>query len=148
LEKYEETKQVVHGVRPASAARQNRQQALQFFQILLIQAAIVSLLSILGLTNSLVTAYSILLGGLLYLLPNIFFVTRVLLSRHHSEPKQIVANVYMSQLGKMLLVVVLCIATFKMVQPLSPFSLFGSYILMQISGLYLQFRMNQRFLKL
>lgn len=138
----------MHGVRSASTGNQSRQLALQFFQILFIQTAILSLLSMLGLINSLVTAYSILLGGLLYLLPNIFFMARVLLNRNDSEPKQIVASVYMSQLGKMLLVVVLCIAIFKMVQPLSPFSLFGSYILMQISGLYLQFRMNQRFLKL
>ncbi len=108
----------------------------------------VSLLSILGLLNSLVTAYSILLGGMLYLLPNIYFTARALLGKQLHEPKQILARIYVSELGKMLLAVALFSVTFMLVHPLSPFSLFGTYILLQISGWYLQFGLNNRFQKL
>ncbi|WP_151704784.1 ATP synthase subunit I [Nitrincola alkalilacustris] len=135
-------------MRSTSADKQNKRLALQFFRILFIQTAMVSLLSILGLLNSLVTAYSILLGGMLYLLPNIYFTARALLGKQLHEPKQILARIYVSELGKMLLAVALFSVTFMLVHPLSPFSLFGTYILLQISGWYLQFGLNNRFQKL
>ncbi|SEG84605.1 ATP synthase I chain [Marinobacterium lutimaris] len=86
---------------------------------------------------------------MLYLLPNLYFTWRVLFSKRPAETaQQVVISLYSSEIGKMVLAAGLFSATFVLVKPLSPFPLFLTFILLQLSGWMLQWRLNNRFLKL
>jgi ATP synthase protein I len=140
------------GVTTAAAVRSGRLQRRSrraFLKIYLIQAGLALAIAAVALLNGPVTAYSALLGGLLYLLPNLYFTWRVLFSRRPAETAQQVAiSVYASEIGKMAFAVGLFSATFILVEPLSPFPLFLTFILLQLSGWMLQMKLNTRFLKL
>lgn len=120
----------------------------RIFKIFLIQAGICVALSAALLAHSLVTAWSALLGGGLYLLPNLYFAHRALTFREKQSAKMALAEMYMSQIWKMSISILAFAAVFILIQPLNPFSLFGTFILMQISGWIAQMNMNKRFLKL
>ncbi len=120
-----------------------------FLRIYLIQFLLLLLVSAGALVLGTVTAYSALLGGLLYLLPNLYFTWRVLYSKRPADTaQQVVISLYASEIGKMLVAALLFSAVFLLVQPLSPFSLFLTFILLQLSGWMLQWRLGNRFLKL
>lgn len=121
-----------------------------FLQIHLLQAGLTLAVALAALLlKGMVAAYSALLGGVLYLLPNLYFTWRVLFSKRPAETAQQVAiSMYGSEIGKMAFAVGLFSATFALVEPLNPFSLFLTFILLQLSGWMLQMRLNNRFLKL
>lgn len=110
-------------------------------RILLVQAILILLVSVACLLLGNVVAYSALLGGLLYLLPNLYFTWRALHNRHADSARRVLVIMYASEIGKMMLAVALFSATFLLVQPLSPFSLFGTFILLQLSGWMLQLKL-------
>lgn len=120
-----------------------------FFRIYLLQMVIILIISAVSLLNGPVAAYSALLGGLLYLVPNLYATWRALLTKRPADSaQQVVISLYASEIGKMVVAIGLFSATFVLVKPLSPFSLFLTFILLQITGWLLQWGMNKRFLKL
>ncbi|GGC10688.1 hypothetical protein GCM10011352_41450 [Marinobacterium zhoushanense] len=120
-----------------------------FLKVYLIQSGLLLAIAAGLLLKSPVESYSALIGGLLYLLPNLYFTWRVLYSKRPAETaQQVVISLYASEIGKMVLAAGLFSATFLLVDPLSPFSLFLTFILLQLSGWMLQWRLNNRFLKL
>lgn len=121
---------------------------MQYFRILLVQLALTCLLALLLMLKDFVTAYSVLIGGLLYLMPAGWFSLRVLVKNTAQTPREILANMYISETGKVLLAVALFSLVFMLVEPLNAGALFVTYILLQVTGWYLQLKLNQRFLKL
>lgn len=132
----------------AGRSKQSRRFAMQYFRILLVQLALTCLLALLLMLKDFVTAYSALIGGLLYLLPAGWFSLRVLVKNTAQTPREILANMYISETGKVLLAVALFSLVFMLVEPLNAGALFVTYILLQVTGWYLQLKLNQRFLKL
>ena len=128
--------------------KHNQRLALNYFRLLLLQLALTSILSVLMMFKDFVTAYSVFLGGLIYLVPAGWFSLKVLVKNSAQTPRQIVANMYVSETGKVLLAVAMFTMVFLMVEPLNASALFVTYILLQITGWYLQLKLNQRFLKL
>lgn len=126
----------------------SRKARSQAFNIILIKAAVCVLLSLVLLLHSPVTAWSALLGGGIYLLPHLYFTHRALTFRQNQSARAALGEMYMSQIWKMGLSALAFAATFILIQPLNPFSLFGTFILMQAVGWFAQMRMNKRFLKL
>ncbi|MDI3324171.1 ATP synthase subunit I [Pontibacterium granulatum] len=120
----------------------------KIFRIFLIQAAIAVFVSGGLLLIDIVTAYSTLLGAALYLIPNLYFANRALKSRPGQSPNTALVELYASEIWKMGISIVAFAAVFILVEPLSPFSLFVTFILMQISGWIAQMNLNNRFLKL
>lgn len=118
------------------------------FKIFLIQAGICVVLSAALLLHSQTMALSALLGGGLYLLPNLYFAHRALTFREKQSAKMALAEMYVSQIWKMGISILAFAAVFILIQPLNPFSLFGTFILMQITGWIAQMKLNKRFLKL
>lgn len=135
-------------VKKSGNSKHNRRFAFQNFRILLIQLSLTCVLGLLMMFKDFVTAYSVFLGGVLYLLPMGWFSLKVLLKNSAQTPRQILANMYVSETGKVLLAVALFSLVFMLVKPLNAGALFVTYILLQMSGWYLQFKLNQRFLKL
>lgn len=120
----------------------------QIFRIYLIQAVIGVVLSAGLLFKDTITAYSALLGAMLYLIPNLYFASRILKSNPGQSANRALAEMYISEIWKMGMSILAFAAVFILVHPLSPFSLFGTFILMQITGWFAQMKLNNRFLKL
>ncbi|PIE25173.1 MAG: hypothetical protein CSA60_01405 [Neptuniibacter caesariensis] len=120
----------------------------RIFRIFLMQAVLCVVLSIALTLHGLETAWSALLGGGLYLLPNLYFAHRALGFREKQSARVALAEMYVSQIWKMGISILAFAAVFILIQPLNPFSLFGTFILMQVTGWLAQMKMNNRFLKL
>ena len=91
--------------------------------------------------------YSAFLGGLIYLLPYAYVARRILVDVEYSASRTL-ADLYIGQIWKMVIGAVCFALVFVLVSPLSPFSLFGTYIAVQALGWYLQMRVDKRFIKL
>lgn len=96
--------------------------------------------------------YSAFFGGVIYLIPHAYVANKLLLKKHEmaniTTAKQTLAELYIGQIWKMVIGAMLFALVFVLVKPLSPFSLFGSYIAMQALGWYLQMKADKRFIKL
>ncbi len=84
------------------------------------------------LTAGQVAAYSALLGGLIYLVPNLYQVKQVFSTSDSNNIRQILRDLYKSEIWKMALTIVLFGVVFSTVKPIEPFSIFGVFILMQL----------------
>ncbi|MEH6823913.1 MAG: ATP synthase subunit I [Motiliproteus sp.] len=81
-----------------------------------------------------VAGYSALLGGLIYLIPFTYQACRVLISRPGAGIRQNIWVLYKSEIWKMALTMAGFGVVFVLVKPIEPFSLFGVFILMQLSA--------------
>lgn len=126
-----------------------RQKTLQN---ILYQLAAIGGITLLVSLKSWEWAYSALLGGLIYLIPYAYVANRILTDTTHTTAEQsanrTLADLYIGQIWKMVIGALLFALVFVLVQPLSPFSLFGTYIAVQALGWYLQMRADKRFIKL
>jgi len=75
-----------------------------------------------------VEAYSVLLGGLLCIIPNIFFSWRVFRDLGSLNPAKAARSLYAGEAGKFLLVVSGFALVFVMVKPLQPGLFFLAFI--------------------
>jgi ATP synthase protein I len=130
---------------PKSKFEQRTQKkVVRIFQI---QIAFTILIAIVAVMFSTAAGYSALLGGLLYLLPNAYFAWRVL-KQQNLTPRGVLADMYIGEIWKMAISIILFAMVFILVQTVSPFPLFLTYILLQILNWYLQMKVDYRFLKL
>ncbi len=120
----------------------------QFNKVFLIQIVCTLLIAGVLLLHSMIAAYSALLGGMLYLIPSYVFTRKALAAQGKETAGKAVRQLYASEIWKMAISVVLFAAVFILIQPLNPFSLFGTYIGLQLAALVVQMRLNNRFLKL
>ena len=79
-----------------------------------------------------VPAYSALLGGLAYILPNAYFVRYAFKESGQETPDTIVYKFYAGEAGKFILTGVIFAICFATVRPLNVILLFVTYILMLI----------------
>lgn len=126
----------------------SRKTRKQIFRIFLLQAVLCVVVATALLLESNVTAWSALLGGGLYILPNLYFAHRALTFRDKQSAGRALAEMYVSQIWKMGISILAFAAVFILIHPLNPFSLFGTFILMQITAWFAQMKLNNRFLKL
>jgi ATP synthase protein I len=127
---------------------QSRNARQQILGVLLIQTIVMLALSAVLLLKGYVVAYSAFLGGLIYLVPNLYVALRTLPHRAGSTAGMVLAQLYAGQIWKMALSVAGFTATFVLVDPISPFSIFGAFILLQLLGMALLMMSRKRFLKL
>lgn len=130
--------------------KQNRSQGVhtkkvrqRIFSIYRNQALVLLLLAVglyIGLGRT--VAISSVAGGLVYLIPNLYFAQRALKHSPGATARRVLAEMYISEIWKMVLTAVLFAAVFVLVKPLSPFSLFGTYILLQLIGSVWQARLR------
>lgn len=103
---------------------------IYLFQVILVAIVATSLFFLQGKVESL----SVVAAGLIYLIPNLYFTQRALKHDPGATAGRVLAQMYMSEIWKMVLTAVLFGAAFVLIKPISAFSLFGTYILMQIIG--------------
>lgn len=121
----------------------------QFKKVFLIQLVSMVVIAGVSLLHSVSTAYSSLCGGVIFLLPSYAFTYRALMVRQvRNTPGAVITQLYTSEIWKMGLSIALFSAVFILIQPLNPFSLFGTYIWLQLTGFMAQLKLNNSFLKL
>ncbi len=94
------------------------------------------------------TAYSALFGGLIYLLPSYVFARKALAVQAKNTPGAVIRQLYASEIWKMMITMLLFAAVFILIRPLNPFSLFCTYVWLQLAAFAVQMKLNNRFLKL
>ena len=82
-----------------------------------------------------VPAYSGLLGGLAYILPNAYFVLYAFREKGPETPHAIVIKFYIGEAGKFILTAVIFALCFMLVKPLNVIALFVMFVLMYIINL-------------
>ncbi|HSG02284.1 MAG TPA: ATP synthase subunit I [Marinobacterium sp.] len=121
------------------AFRKSRVKAQKrYFKLLKYQSFVLALCCVLILFFDFVAAYSALLGGLLYLIPNAWHAWKHFNTPSAESPNRALAELYAGQIWKMALMASLFALIFVLVEPLSGFSLFVVLLLMQVSHLVLQ----------
>ena len=82
-----------------------------------------------------VGGYSAALGGLISLLPGIYFMFRYFLVSGARAMEHVVRNAYIAEAIKLGLMGLGFMAVFRLVSPLSPAAVFGGFLVMHVAGL-------------
>lgn len=91
-----------------------------------------------------VVAYSVLLGGLIQLIPQAWFARQAFRYAGARRVQSIVSAMYWGETGKVVLSAVLFTATFLLVSPLNVGALFGSFVAMILVQWFSIFRVLKR----
>jgi len=110
----------------------------RYFKTLKYQGAILALTALLLAPFDFIVAYSALLGGLIYLLPQLWHAWRHFNNRTPETANRALAELYAGQIWKMALMAMLFALSFVLIEPLSGFSLFAALLLMQVMNLVMQ----------
>ncbi len=92
--------------------------------LLLCQLAGTVVLSVIALSFGLTAAYSVLLGGLICLLPNCYFAYRAFKFQGARAARDIVRSFYVGEAGKLLLTAILFAVVFSSVKPINALAIF------------------------
>jgi ATP synthase protein I len=127
----------------ASASATRRQ--LDFTRLFLAQGLAVLLVALLGLWRAGGPGVaSALMGGLVSLLPSLYFVWRGLRSRGGKRVRVNVLNLYQAAMGKFGLTVALFVVVFVTVPPSNPALFFGAYVAAQLMHWLTPWLMRER----
>ena len=77
-----------------------------------------------------VSAYSVLIGGLAYILPNVYFVRLAFRSSEQQTPHMVLRWLYIGEAGKLVLTGAIFAVCFALVKPINVIALFIMYIFM------------------
>ena len=87
---------------------------------------------ILFFTDNKISAYSALLGGLAFILPNLYFAASTLRDELQYSPRVIVRRFYMGESGKLLLTGVFFSVCFILIESLHAIAFFTTYLLIMV----------------
>lgn len=104
------------------------------YRIVLMQFGLSLFLALLLWIHSFEAAYSALLGGISCAIPNAYLIWRSFRYRGARSIDQVVQSFYQGETGKFILTMVCFAVIFSRVDPLTPWALFGAFILVQLSN--------------
>ncbi|MGM0535304.1 MAG: ATP synthase subunit I [Pseudomonadota bacterium] len=114
------------------ASRSATRRRPDYRRLLQVQGMAVVVVALLGLaTGGQKAAISALVGGLVCLVPNLYFVWRLYGVRGGRHARQYVANFYRAEAGKFGLTVALFVMVFITVPPSNPIFFFSAYVAAQ-----------------
>jgi ATP synthase protein I len=92
------------------------------------QCALVLLASVILIPLDKVTAYSAVIGGMISVVPNVYFARQVFRYTGAAFAREVARSFYRGESGKFVTTLALFAATFVLVQPLQVFVLFLAYL--------------------
>ena len=105
------------------------------FRVIVLQAAVGALIGLLfWLVQGWIAAYSAWLGGLIALIPNVYFTYKAFQYFGARSIAVIVQSFWAGQMGKLILTAVLFAVLFLGVEPLNVLAVFVSYVLVQMTS--------------
>lgn len=111
-----------------------RQMQNDALKLILMQSAVILSTSVLFLLISWEMAYSVLLGGLVCLLPNLYFTYKLFIHSSMYLARQIVYTFYVSEIIKLVMIAALSVIVFRFIAISAPTFFFG-FILAQLTFL-------------
>jgi len=102
------------------------------FKLIAIQTAIVIVFSFVFVFISIKSAYSVVLGGMICVLPSIYFAYKLFHYMGASRVKQAIRAFYLGELVKLLMIAILSILVFKFIT-IIPFDYFLGFIIAQLA---------------
>lgn len=121
---------------------------LPVFPVLVVQLLVLLLLALaLWQWQGAVAGYSGLCGGLIALLPNMYFAHKAFRFTGARAAQAIVRSFYAGEAGKLILTAVLFALTFAGVKPLNALAVFGVFFVTQLVNWFSPLLMKIRFLR-
>jgi len=111
----------------------NRTTAFRLVYVQLVITVVIALLSY--AFCGLIIAYSVFLGSIVYILPNIYFVRSALKYVEPQTPQSILSRFYIGEGQKFLLAMAMFAICFALIKSLHAVSFFAAYILIMIINL-------------
>lgn len=111
----------------------NRTTAFRLVYVQLVITVVIALLSY--AFCGLIIAYSVFLGSIVYILPNIYFVRSALKYVESQTPQSILSRFYIGEGQKFLLAMAMFAICFALIKSLHAVSFFAAYILIMIINL-------------
>ena len=111
----------------------NRTAAFRLVYVQLIVTVVIALLSY--AFCGLIIAYSVFLGSIVYIVPNIYFVRSALKYVESQTPQSILSRFYIGEGQKFLLAMAMFAICFALIKSLHAVSFFAAYILIMIINL-------------
>lgn len=124
----------------------NRTAAFKLVYVQLIFTVLLALLSY--VYSGLVMAYSVLLGGVVYIVPNIYFVRSAFKSEKVETPQSILSRFYVAEAQKFLLTIVMFAICFALIKPLHAVAFFAAYVLIMVVNLAMLVNLSKNWKKL
>lgn len=103
-------------------------------RLVLTQFILTVVMSLLFLAKDVTGAYSAMLGGLIFTIPNAYFAHKAFLYSGARAAQQIVKSFYMGESVKLILTAVLFTMAFVMVKPLDVLALFLTFFVLLMSN--------------
>jgi ATP synthase protein I len=128
----------------ATTARQASIAKPPLLRIFAIQAIVLLVTAAAFLWVDATTAYSVLMGGLISIVPNIYFARWAFRFSGARAARQITQSFYRGEAGKFVLTVVLFAMLFATVKPLNVVAIFLVYMFMMVLNWTLTLQMNGR----
>ena len=105
------------------------------FRVIVLQATVGVLIGLLfGLVQGWTAAYSALLGGLVAVIPNVYFTYKAFQYFGARSIAVIVQSFWAGEMGKLILTAVFFAVLFLGVKPLNVLAVFSGYILVQMTS--------------
>lgn len=123
--------------------RRTERARSRYFKIVKYQAITVVVLAVIVSAFNGVAAYSIVLGGLVYLVPTAYTAWKHFGNQADDSAQATLAKMYAGQIWKMALMGTGFALIFTQVENLSVFSLFATLILLQLIQLVMQFGVKE-----
>ena len=102
------------------------------YRLLMVQLAAALIVALMLLPLGFKHAYSGLAGGMIALIANGFFATRVFVPYRAQQLERMVGSFYGAELGKLILTGLLFAGAFLWIRPLSAVALFGGFLVIQM----------------
>jgi ATP synthase protein I len=106
------------------------------------QCIVLAVLSLGLLLVNVTTAYSVLLGGMVCIFPNVYFAFLAFRHSGASAAEAVAKSLYRGEVGKFLLTAVLFACVFVLIRPLSVGALFTTFIAMMVLNWVLVHRLS------
>lgn len=114
--------------------RQVSKNQLLVRRLVIAQLILVLVLPLLCMAIDKVTAYSVLIGALIYFAPNLYFVYRAFKYRGARSAKMILRSFYAGESIKLFMTAILFGLTFALVKPISVLAVFAGFIAIQATS--------------
>jgi len=115
---------------------ENIKNKVAAYEVLAVETAITALITLLLKTSvDFVAAYSALIGGLAFILPNVLFARFAFKHSAKDSANLTVIRFYIGEAIKLALTAVIFVACFLMIGPLSVVALFATFILVLVINL-------------
>jgi len=97
-----------------------------------LQFAVVLLASVIAIPLDMVVAYSIMIGGMISVIPNAYFARQVFRYAGAAYAREVAQSFYRGESGKFIATLALFATTFALVKPLQVFVLFLAYLIVML----------------